>query len=144
MSQPLRSRAILLALAAASFLIVVATRADSADQVKTSAGSVQGSTSSDGRIHVFKGIPYAAPPVGDLRWKAPQPVKPWKDVRKATEFGARCMQTRVYGDMGFRSARRIRWLCERPSRRSEEHTSELQSHVNLVCRLLLEKKNTTS
>lgn len=40
----------------------------------------------------FRGIPYAAPPTGDLRWKPPQPVEPWTDVRDATEFGARSPQ----------------------------------------------------
>ena len=43
-------------------------------------------------VHVFKGIPFAAPPVGDLRWKPPQPVVPWTGVRKADAFGPRCMQ----------------------------------------------------
>ena len=40
----------------------------------------------------FKGIPFAAPPMGDLRWKAPQPLKPWSGVKKADSFGAKCMQ----------------------------------------------------
>lgn len=71
-------------------------------QVQTTAGMVEGTTSADGKIRVFKGIPYAAPPVGDLRWKEPQPVAAWEGVRKATEFGARCMQARVYDDMVFR------------------------------------------
>lgn len=71
-------------------------------QVRTNIGTVEGTTSTDGKVHIFKGIPYAAPPVGDLRWKAPQPAAPWANVRKATEFGARCMQTNVFGDMNFR------------------------------------------
>jgi para-nitrobenzyl esterase len=41
---------------------------------------------------VFKGIPFAAPPVGDLRWKEPMPVRPWGGVRDATEYGATCAQ----------------------------------------------------
>src|SRR4030095_111828 len=40
----------------------------------------------------FKGIPFAAPPVGALRWKAPQPVKAWTGVKQATEYGPSCMQ----------------------------------------------------
>lgn len=75
-----------------------------AAQVRTEAGSVEGSASTDGKVQIFKGIPYAAPPVGALRWKEPQPVPNWQGVRKATEFGARCMQGNVFGDMVFRDA----------------------------------------
>lgn len=53
--------------------------------VQTEAGKVQGETSNG--ISVFKSIPYAAPPVGDLRFAAPVKPKQWDDVRKATEFG---------------------------------------------------------
>jgi para-nitrobenzyl esterase len=73
-------------------------------QVRTGAGLVAGTKSADGRVVIFKGIPFAAPPVGDLRWKEPQPVAPWKGVRKATEFGARCMQARIFEDMVFRDS----------------------------------------
>jgi para-nitrobenzyl esterase len=45
-----------------------------------------------GSLHVFKGIPYAAPPVGAARWKPPAPLPPWKEARQATEFGASCIQ----------------------------------------------------
>jgi len=71
-------------------------------QVRTEAGLVAGTNSADGKVVIFKGIPFAAPPVGELRWKEPQPVVPWKGVRKATEFGARCMQMRIFEDMVFR------------------------------------------
>jgi para-nitrobenzyl esterase len=73
-------------------------------QVRTEAGVVAGTKSADGKVVIFKGIPFAAPPVGELRWKEPQPVAAWKGVRKATEFGARCMQARIYEDMVFRDA----------------------------------------
>lgn len=60
--------------------------------VKTQAGQVSGVRSQSGDVVSFKGIPFAAPPVGDLRWKAPQPVKPWAGVRKAEAFGPSPMQ----------------------------------------------------
>lgn len=56
-----------------------------------SGGQIQGYTTDDG-IEVFKGIPFAAPPVGDLRWRAPQPVLPWSGVRTCTEWGPSPMQ----------------------------------------------------
>src|SRR5437660_3328174 len=82
--------------------ILVANRFAS-DEVKTEAGVVAGTTNADRTVRMFKGIPFAAPPVGDLRWKAPQPVKDWQGVRSAAQFGPRCMQQPVFGDMNFRS-----------------------------------------
>lgn len=60
--------------------------------VKVEGGYVQGVTSASSDITVFRGIPYAAPPVGDLRWKRPQPVVKWKGVRKADTFSNICWQ----------------------------------------------------
>jgi para-nitrobenzyl esterase len=54
-------------------------------------------------ISMFKGVPFAEPPVGGLRWKEPQPVKNWEGIRKADHFGPRAMQLPVYNDMQFRS-----------------------------------------
>jgi para-nitrobenzyl esterase len=71
-----------------------------ADQVRTKDGVLEGTT--EPGLRVFRGIPYGAPPLGDLRWREPQPVAPWKDVRKATDFGARCMQGPIFDDMVFR------------------------------------------
>ena len=70
-------------------------------QVNTTNGLLEGMEESG--IRSFKGIPFAAPPIGDLRWKEPQPVTNWKGVRKANKFGPRAMQRPIYGDMGFRS-----------------------------------------
>jgi para-nitrobenzyl esterase len=67
-------------------------------QAQTTAGTVQG-TVVDG-IGEFKGIPFAAPPVGDLRWKAPQPVAPWQGVKKTIAFGPACMQGPILAQMG--------------------------------------------
>ena len=61
-------------------------------QTKTENGLVQGLPGIDARITVFKGIPFAAPPVGDLRWRAPQPAANWEGVRKCYEFGPIPMQ----------------------------------------------------
>ncbi len=72
-----------------------------ADQVKTATGVVEGAE--ENGVRAFKGIPFAAPPVGDLRWKPPQPVQNWTGVRQATQFGPRCMQRAIFGDMNFRS-----------------------------------------
>jgi para-nitrobenzyl esterase len=74
-----------------------------ADQVKTANGIVEGTGPQSSGVRMFKGVPFAAPPVGDLRWKAPQPVKNWTGVRQATEFAARCMQQPLFGDMNFRA-----------------------------------------
>ncbi|WP_111626634.1 carboxylesterase/lipase family protein [Larkinella arboricola] len=60
--------------------------------VKVSGGLISGTVNPDGDVQIFKGIPFAAPPVGDLRWKAPQPVKPWSGVRKCDRFGASPVQ----------------------------------------------------
>ena len=72
------------------------------DRVKIESGVVEGVAAASPGVRVFRGIPFAAPPVGPLRWKAPQPVKAWKGVRKAGEFGPRCMQSPVFSDMIFR------------------------------------------
>ena len=69
----------------------------------TAYGMVEGTMDPGSNIRAFKGVPFAAPPVGDFRWKAPQPVKPWDGVRRADQFGPRAMQQAVFGDMAFRS-----------------------------------------
>jgi para-nitrobenzyl esterase len=70
--------------------------------VKTDQGKVQGKMSADGQARDFLGIPYAAPPVGPLRWKPPQPAAKWQGVRKASSFGSRCFQQEHFDDMVFR------------------------------------------
>lgn len=68
-------------------------------QVKTTEGILEGKDLSG--IKVFKGVPFAAPPVGNLRWKAPQPAKHWDGVREAKEYGPNPMQEPLFGDMNF-------------------------------------------
>jgi para-nitrobenzyl esterase len=83
-------------------LLMLVTGGTALGQVGTDAGLVEGSTAPGSSVRAFKGIPYAAPPVGALRWQPPRPVSPWPGVRKATEFGHRCMQLPVFPDMVFR------------------------------------------
>lgn len=82
--------------AVAALLLAVSGAAYAGTPVKIDSGAVSGSTS-DG-VESFKGIPFAAPPLGDLRWRAPQPVTPWQGVRDSTQFGHDCMQTPFGGD----------------------------------------------
>ena len=71
--------------------------------VKTKDGLIRGLDQSSSGVRIFRGIPFAAPPVGELRWKAPIAPKPWTGVRQATEFSARCMQAPISSDMVSRS-----------------------------------------
>ena len=60
-----------------------------AREISTTGGKLTGITSEyNDTIRVFRGIPYAAPPVGDLRWRAPQPAASWTGVREANTFSA--------------------------------------------------------
>ena len=91
-----------LALLLSASVAIASAQQNSALQVKTETGIVQGKM--QGSSRAFLGIPYAAPPVGELRWKAPAPPLAWEGVRDATKFGARCMQGNIFGDMVFRDA----------------------------------------
>jgi para-nitrobenzyl esterase len=61
-------------------------------QIATADGLVQGERSASGEVAVFRGLPYAAAPVGANRWREPQPVAQWSGVREATRFAPRCIQ----------------------------------------------------
>src|ERR1700719_1033439 len=78
-------------------------KAEDVDTVSTANGVLEGTIEPATRIRMFKGVPFAQPPVGDLRWKEPQPPVKWVGVRKADQFGPRCPQRSVFGDMNFRS-----------------------------------------
>lgn len=84
--------AALVALGACASLI-----AASSDPVRIDAGLIAPAANSPDRIRVFRGIPFGAPPVGPLRWKAPQPVARWDGVRKADAFGPVCVQPKGNG-----------------------------------------------
>src|SRR6516165_3146300 len=88
---------------AIAFLVLGFTTTTWADSltVKTADGKVRGKTINDGKVRAFLGLPYAAPPLGGLRWRTPQLPRKWKGVRQATNYGARCVQGLVYDDMVF-------------------------------------------
>ena len=85
-------------------LLFVSLRGSASAQtkVKIANGYLEGTVDNTG-VSVFKGVPFAAPPVGELRWQEPQPVKDWQGARKADQFGPRCMQRPIFSDMVFRS-----------------------------------------
>jgi para-nitrobenzyl esterase len=63
------------------------------DPVRVDGGLLSGAAGSSPSVRIYKGIPFAAPPVGDLRWKAPKPAASWQDVRLATQFSPTCSQS---------------------------------------------------
>ena len=75
-----------------------------ADRVTTANGILESTSAPKDGVRNFKGIPFAQPPVGDLRWREPQPVTNWTGARNADQFGPRCMQRTSPGaDYWFRS-----------------------------------------
>ncbi|HEU4930548.1 MAG TPA: carboxylesterase family protein, partial [Pyrinomonadaceae bacterium] len=78
--------------------VCAATVTLAADLVQTANGNVEGRGVQPSGVRIFRGIPFAQPPTGDLRWREPQPVENWKGVRKAVDFGPRCMQARIFDD----------------------------------------------
>ncbi|HLY20658.1 MAG TPA: carboxylesterase family protein [Bryobacteraceae bacterium] len=77
-------------------IIACGLAAAAVDEVRIDSGSVKGVVYKG--VVAFKGIPFAAPPTRQNRWRAPQPVAPWKDVRPAAEYGSDCMQLPFPGD----------------------------------------------
>jgi para-nitrobenzyl esterase len=72
-------------------------------QAKTTNGIIEGNYDTKTGMQFYFGIPFAKPPVGDLRWKAPQPLDNWKGVKITKKFGPRPVQADVFGDMKSRS-----------------------------------------
>ena len=67
--------------------------------VSVTGGAIAGAVSDiDASVRVFKGVPFAAPPEGELRWRPPQPVEPWEDTRDATAFAPACVQAKRGAD----------------------------------------------
>ncbi len=77
--------------------IFVPTTLPAADRVAASGGLLQGTTAADSTIRVFKGVPFAAAPVDERRWRPPAPVPAWDGVRSADTWGTRCMQGDMFG-----------------------------------------------
>ena len=73
-------------------------------QVQIENGIIEGNYDTHTGMQTYFGVPFAKPPVGELRWKAPQPLDPWTGVKETKAFGPRPMQTMVFGDMKSRSA----------------------------------------
>ncbi|TVZ16546.1 carboxylesterase/lipase family protein [Maribacter sp. MAR_2009_72] len=72
-------------------------------QVTIENGTIEGNYDTHTGIQRYFGIPFAKPPIGELRWKAPQPLENWEGVKETKTFGPRPMQTLVFGDMNSRS-----------------------------------------
>lgn len=109
-NHPYVGRAVGIGLATALLIAsaaVSANKAPAMPHVQLAEGMILGKTAaapmSGIALDEFQGIPYAAPPIGPLRWKPPQPVTAWKGVRATTRFGPRCMQLSLFDDMVFRS-----------------------------------------
>ena len=77
------------------------------EPVRIDTGLVSGRASEEAGVRAYLGLPYAAPPVGALRWREPQPAAAWEGVRQATAFGPRAMQARLFVDAWFASSSRI-------------------------------------
>lgn len=76
------------------FLLAVAepTSGVPPTDIRVEQGFIRGATGTDSTVRIFRGVPFAAPPVGMLRWRPPQPPVPWKDVRAADTFAPSCLQ----------------------------------------------------
>ncbi len=77
-------------------VLLLSVYANAGDRVSVTGGTVAGTTVTDGSVHIFKGIPFAAPPQGELRWLAPAPVIPWDGVRDADAWPTHCMQGAMF------------------------------------------------
>jgi len=97
-SAKLARLALTAALAALAQLTFAGT-SHAAEPLQVEGGAIADTAPDTQGIRTFKGIPYAAPPVGGLRWKPPQAVPAWSGVRSAAEWGARCMQSNRLGDI---------------------------------------------
>src|SRR6185369_2695925 len=87
----------------------VASNSDESLVVETKSGKIKGSTRAGGGAE-FLGIPFAQPPVGNLRWREPMPVQPWTNIKETTSFGAPCAQA-ILGDWNRRDSETSKEDC---------------------------------
>lgn len=99
-----RSSTLRLALAAALLASCAGANAQLTDPVQTRQGKVQGVPGKQPGVTVFKGIPFAAPPVGELRWKMPEPPASWEGVRDGSQYGSPCIQPKAPNRVPVNSA----------------------------------------
>jgi para-nitrobenzyl esterase len=97
------SRSARATLFSAGLAAVVATlfslSAGAAETIRLDSGVMADVAADASGVRLFKGIPFAAPPTGELRWQGPAPVKPWEGMRQAQDWGPRCMQSNRLGDI---------------------------------------------
>src|SRR5205085_6560625 len=100
--RPLARRLVVAMLPIVGALVVAAarvTRPPAAPRVTIDTGTLEGTVDSASGVLVFRGIPYAAPPVGALRWRPPRAPAHWTGLRHADRLGHNCMQSQPYGDI---------------------------------------------
>src|SRR4051794_40070491 len=100
-------------------VVPAAASGDGAAVVATDGGSVRGTVAVDHRT--FEGVPYAAPPVGRLRWQPPRPAVPWHGVRDATEVGSACPQPGGFPGDGASSDEDCLYLNVTTPRGTQKH-----------------------
>lgn len=96
-------KALLISMVGIIFLML-SLNANAGSLVSVQQGKLKGEFDQAKQVFTFKGVPFAAPPLNELRWKAPQPATSWDNIRSAEVFGNQCMQLPLYDDMTFRSA----------------------------------------
>ena len=108
-------------------------------QVKIDNGIIEGNYNTHSGIQTYFGVPFAKPPVGNLRWKAPQPLDKWNGVKQTKNFGPRPMQTIVFGDMNdpksevsklIKSGRRYNLLEDLYTKPSVNYLTKIRNKIS--------------